>query len=137
MSLALTVSRGRVSPCFSGVHLWVLPADGVLRKAEIVPTIGWGPPHWGQELMRRDVTTLLCAGIDRFLWGALQGYGVQVVPEAVGAPGRVVELWQRGDLAVPAEWPVQTVCGCGRRTRARMRRGRRGHAGAKGKGSGE
>jgi predicted Fe-Mo cluster-binding NifX family protein len=74
--------------------------------------------------MRRDVTILLCAGVDQFLWGVLQGHGIEVVPDAIGSADDVIEQWRSGKLTVPQMWPRQMNDGCGKGLR--RRKGRRG-----------
>lgn len=91
-------------------------------------TAGWGALDWGRELVRRDVGLLFCAGIDRFLWGALKGNGIDVIPDAVGEPEEVLSLWQGGAFNLSGEWPHHTRGGCRRerlRGRFRCRRGRK------------
>ncbi len=123
MNIGLTISRGRVSPCFSGVSLFVLgPELGMQRQED--DTGDWHALDWACELAHRNVRVLLCAGIDRFLWGALQGNGIEVVPDATGPMDEVVAQWREGKLVVPQMWPPQR-CGGGQRG-SRGRKGRRG-----------
>lgn len=124
MNTGLVTQNHRMAPCYPGADLWVVGADSELDEARCVSTSGWHPLAWGRELLRLDVTELLCVGIDRFLWGALNGYGIRVVPNAIGTAQDVLELWRRGELQVPAMW----VPGSGRRQRGRGR-GRRHRGG--------
>lgn len=99
---------------------------GVGERSEEI-TAGWGVLEWGRELVRRDVGLLFCSGIDHFLWGALKGNGIDVIPDAVGEPEQVLKLWHGGVLAASAEWPHHARGGCRRerlRGRFRCRRGR-------------
>jgi len=80
--------------------------------------------------MRRDVTLLLCAGVDQATWAALQGHGIQVIPNAIGDPGAVFSTWRNGRLNPPPVWPDDPVglgaargFGTGRRRRFRGGRG--------------
>ena len=119
MNIGLTVSSGRMAPCFSGVSLWITDPSVSIDQKQITDTGTWQTLDWGQELMRHNVRTLLCAGIDQFLWGALQGHGIKVVPDTIGSPEKVIEQWQKGDLSVPQIWPPERHNGCGRRFRRR------------------
>lgn len=126
VNIGLTVSNGRMSPCFPGVDLWILGSGNDIEEKHVVNTRNWQALGWGQELMRRNVTTLLCAGVDRFCWGALQGYGIEVVPVAVGSPNQVLEQWRNGELTPPDMCPSRRQVGYGRACRrGRRRRGSR------------
>lgn len=126
MNIGLTVSKRRISPCLSGVSLWIVGDDGDMDDRLEIDTLGWEALAWGRELMRRDVGLLFCAGLDQFLWGALQGNGIDVVPDAIGDPSDVVGQWRRGELKLSSEWP-RHLRGGGRRERNRARcRRRRG-----------
>ena len=92
-------------PCFSGVDLWILDQGEDMGRHQLVTTAVWAPLAWGRQLMRRDVVILFCAGIDQFLYGALRGCGIGVVPNAAGTPSEVLKKWQRGELRVPSTWP--------------------------------
>ncbi|TFH15420.1 MAG: hypothetical protein E4H02_07920 [Lentisphaerales bacterium] len=87
-------------------------------------TQNWRALGWGQELMQRDVSVLLCAGVDRFSCGALQGYGIEVFPNAVGSPDEALKQWRNGELTVPQMWSSRPQEGCGRALR--RRKGHRG-----------
>ena len=101
MNVALTTSHGRMAPCFPGVELRVVGPQSTPEEAEVTVTRAWHPLVWGRELMRRDVNTLLCAGIDQVVWAGIRGYGIQVIPNAMGDPGHVLKQWLTGHLAVP------------------------------------
>ena len=105
MKVALTTSHGRMAPCFAGVELRVLSDEMNLAVAKVVLTCGWHPLGWGHELMQRDITLLLCAGIDRGTWSAVQGHGIQVIPNAIGEPEAVFSSWRSGQLCPPQVWP--------------------------------
>ena len=124
MNIGLTVSNGRIGPCFSGVSLWIACSNVNIDQKQVIDTAAWQALDWGQELMRHNVSTLLCAGIDQFLWGALQGHGIKVVPDAIGLPEEILDQWQAGKLTVPQIWPPQMRNGC--RRGFRRGRGRRG-----------
>ena len=111
-----------MSPCFPGVNLWILGVEIQMEQKQVADTENWHALAWGQELMRRNVNVLLCAGMDRFLWGSLQGHGIEVVPDAIGLPVEVVEQWRSGKLTVPQMWPRQIHGGCGRGLRRRKGR---------------
>jgi hypothetical protein len=130
MKAALATSHARMAPCFAGVELRILDENTDLRAAEAVSTHGWHPLAWGRELMRHDVAVLLCAGIDHATWSAIQGHGIQVIPNAIGDPETVLEGWRSGRLSPPAVWPNYPVgFGAGglRAGRRRRFRGGRGH----------
>jgi predicted Fe-Mo cluster-binding NifX family protein len=94
------IKHGRMSPCFSGATLWIVGSGydiGQKPEAEI-DTTNWPDLAWGQELMRRNVNVLLCAGVEHFLHGVLQGYGVDVVPDAFGLPSEVMKQWRKDKL---------------------------------------
>lgn len=125
MKLAVTVNRGRVAPVFPGVDLRLIEEqDATSSSREDVMTSSWPLPAWSAQLMRRDVGVLLCAGIDSFVWGALQGHGIAVVPDAIGLPDEIIKQWRNGTLTVPQTWPPQTQGACCRGLR--RRKGRRG-----------
>ena len=127
MNRALTTSHGRVAPCLPGVELRIFRPRQGWDEGQVISTAGWDPLAWTNELLRRDVRTLLCAGIDQFLWGALRGYGIQVVPTVMGVPEDVLRFWDSGRLEVPQSWPPYPgagVCGRTRRKRNRYRGGR-------------
>ena len=123
MNVGLAVSSGRVAPCLPGAELWVVSLGGNREERKTVTTVGWHPLAWPRELMMSNVDTLLCSGIDQFLWGALHGYGIEVVPEAVGHAEEVLEQWRCGRLAAPRVWPPSLRfadhCRGGRRQRFR------------------
>jgi hypothetical protein len=96
MNIGLITSDGRMAPCFPGTELWILNDHEDIGEHRVVSTIGWKSLAWGSQLMRRNVTVLLCSGVDRFLCGALQGYGIRVVPNAKGSPVEVIMQWRNG-----------------------------------------
>jgi len=105
MKVALTTSHGRMAPCFAGVELKILSDKMDLDVANVISSCGWHPLAWGHELMQRDVTLLLCAGIDHGTWAAIQGHGIQVIPNAIGEPDTVFTSWRSGRLSPPQIWP--------------------------------
>lgn len=130
MKVALVTSHGRMAPCFGGVELRIVDNNGDLRDAHVLSTHGWHPLVWGRELMRRDVTLLLCAGIDQATWAAVRGHGIQVIPNAIGDPATVFGTWRNGGLNPPQLWPAYPAgfgrrggSGSGRRRRFRGGRG--------------
>lgn len=126
MNTAMTTSRGRMAPCFPGVELLILGPRRAVGQHLKVSTTGWQPLAWGQELMCLDVSVLLCAGIHRFLWGVLQGYGIQVIPNVLGDPRDILARWRSGSLPLPRNWPFypDPFPGGGRRGRRRFRGGK-------------
>jgi len=116
-----------MAPCFPGVELWILgPKDDVSARRTIATT-DWSLLAWGRKLMRHDVSTLLCAGIDRFVWGSLQGYGIEVVPAATGPASEILAMWRVGALEIPEVWPAPNAAWRGRPGRfGRRFRGGRG-----------
>ena len=126
MKIALTTSYDRMAPCFAGTELLVLDENEDLDHAQTVATSGWHPLAWGRELMRRDVGVLVCAGIDLPTWAGIRGHGIQIVPEAIGAPADVLAAWQNHQLHTQQLWPAcGTGRGDGRRRRFRGGRSRR------------
>ena len=122
MKVALATSHGRMAPCFAGVDLRLVDEHGSLSGAFALTTHGWHPLGWGRELMRRDVSVLLCAGIDHGTWASIRGHGITVIPGAVGAPAGVLQRWRNGSLQPPELWPVvppHTAPGVGGRRRFR------------------
>ncbi len=124
MKIALAARNGQVAPLFSGVEVLIYRYESgkaVLEKR--VQTSDWPALAWGPNLMREDVSLLICDGLDHFLWGSLRGYGINVAPEAGGKVDEALGLWQHGKLPVPETWPpVAVVCarrGAGRRNRWR------------------
>ena len=126
MNVALTTSHGRLAPCFPGAALHVVAPNREWSDSSVVSTDGWDPLVWGRELLRRDVSVLLCSGMFPFLWGVLQGYGIRVVPNASGSAADVLQAWRSGDLTVPEAWPCEPGVRCcrGRWGRRRFRGGR-------------
>jgi hypothetical protein len=122
MNIGLTVSRECVAPLFSGVDLWVVDFDAGIEDRLIVETKDWSMFAWKDELMRRDVEVLLCAGIDHFLLGALRGYGIEVMSNAVGAPDEVMRIWVQG-WASKQEIDLQRLQRCRKGHRRRNRGG--------------
>lgn len=129
MNIGLTVSHGRVAPCFPGVELWIVSSGDDIEKKQVADTRNWPAMAWGSELMRHNVSVLLCAGVDHFLFGALQGYGIEVIPDAEGSPAKVIEHWQKGALKVSNIWRPhrQGVFSGGSRRRKGRRGGRYGN----------
>lgn len=125
LRVAATSLDGRVAPCFAGVQLIVEEQQGVgPGQREVVSTCGWPLAAWGHELLRRDVAVLLCSGVDRFLYGALQGYGIEVVSNVLGPLDAALEQWRRGTLRMKSVYPDAPPGG--RRARRRFRGGRHG-----------
>jgi len=126
MKVGLATSQGRMAPCFAGVALRILEEDADLGDATVDSTQGWHPLLWGRELMRRDVGLLLCAGLDQGTWAAVQGHGIQVIPNAMGQADQVWAAWRSGALSVPPMWPAYPPAfggpGAGRRGGGRRRR---------------
>jgi hypothetical protein len=128
MNVALVTSHGRMAPCFGGVELQIVDDNAELREARVLSTHDWHPLAWGRELMRRDVTLLMCAGVDQATWAALRGHGIQVIPNAIGDPATVFATWRSGRLSPPQLWPAYPVGFGGRRGFGGGRR-RRFHGG--------
>ena len=125
MNVGMTTDGERMCPCFSGACLWILDQDEDIDRHWSVATGSWQSLGWSRQLMRLDVGVVLCVGVDQFLWGALKGYGIEVVPNAVGRPSEVLKQWRRGELVPPDMWPVRLPrCGGGRRRRLGFRGGR-------------
>lgn len=126
MKVAFATSHGRMAPCFGGVELRIVNSNADLQDARVLSTHGWHPLAWGRELMRLDVTLLMCASVDQTTWAALRGHGIQVIPNSVGDPAAVFATWRNGRLSLPQLWPVYPVgfnghrgFGAGRKRRLR------------------
>ncbi len=115
MKTALTIRNGRMAACISGVELWLVAENETTEEHELVQTMGWQQLVWGRELMRRDVSVLLCAGIDRFVSGSLQGHGINVMPHVTGPAKEVLQDWRAGKL--PKREPTGGLCRGRRRRR--------------------
>jgi hypothetical protein len=155
MKVALATSHGRMAPCLAGVDLLVIDqaladqsgavgimrggardssgngrdAKAALESGQVFSTHGWHSLAWGRELMLRDVTLLLCAGVDHWTWAAIRGHGIRVIPNAFGETDVVVSAWRNGQLSSHRVWPAYPVGfvgvgGFGAR-RGRFRGGRR------------
>ena len=139
MNTALTISHGRMAPCFAGVEIWIVSNNipehaaghAILDGAKIILTYGWHPLGWGRELMRCDVGLLLCSGIDQSTWSSVQGHGIQVIPNAIGDALSVLNAWRSGRLSPPRLWPAYPdgyagfpTGGCGRGRGMRRFRGK-------------
>ena len=105
MVIALTISHGRIAPCFAGVEIWILSEDEILDNGVRISTHGWHPLAWGYELRRKHVTLILCSGIDLSTWSGLRGHGIRVIPNITGNPDKVLDQWRQGALQQPESWP--------------------------------
>ena len=121
MNVAIATAGERVAPCFAGAELWIVGPDRGIDEHRTIHTAGRDPLYWARELLRLDVGTLLCTGIDQFVWGALEGNGIRVVPEAAGAAGEVLARWRAGELRVPVTWQRPERPGPQRRARVQGR----------------
>ena len=115
MNVAITVEDGRVVPCFAGVELWIVGPDQNINDRQVVTTSRNQPFSWAKVLAYRDISVLLCGGIDMFSWGYLRGNGVQIVSDCSGSASIVLEAWRRGSLVIPANIRNQTGRGRHRR----------------------
>lgn len=111
MRVCLVKSNGRMAPCFPGVEMEIFDAPGTGKYHETISTQGWDMLSWGRELFRRDVTALLCGGIDMFLRGSLNGYGIDVFPGITGNAEKVMKEWQSGKSIAPPSWPAPGTAG--------------------------
>lgn len=128
MKIALATRKGQLAPLFPGVEILIFKKQSAAAELEKrIQTSEWPPLAWGLNLMREDVNLLICSGLDHFVWGSLQGYGISVAPDAAGTVDEVLNLWYQGQLIIPEAWPpVGGVCGKrGGGRRARWRGGRR------------
>ena len=108
MNIGITVNRDRVAPVFLGVHLQIMDEEETsLSSARHIDTNSWPILAWAPELMQHDVGCLLCAAIDRFTLGALQGYGIEVISNITGSPDEVITQWRHNTLTTPEIWPSQ------------------------------
>ena len=114
MKTALVVNNNRVASCFAGNELWIYDNLSVSDKYEIIDTAGWEMRDWVTELYRRDIERLLCAGIDRFLYGSLQGNGIIVIQDMIGEIDEIKDKWRRGLISDNQEFGFQRRRRCGR-----------------------
>jgi predicted Fe-Mo cluster-binding NifX family protein len=127
MKIGLTVLNGMMAPCFSGVDIWVATHE-IREDISVIKTNNWPLYSWTHELSKRDVNILLCSGIDQFLWGALNGYGIRVIANIAGNPEIVTEKWRSGTLQLPNAQNYNYLGrgrGNGRMMRFRQGRGRK------------
>lgn len=120
MNISLTVRAGRVSPCFSGSDLWIIDSELGLDEARVIGTSDWCSITWRNELMRSDVSALLCSGIDNFMAGVLNGCGIDVVSNIIGSPEEVFRAWNEG--ALESEYLRQSRLGMKRRRHRKRNR---------------
>lgn len=121
MKVGFIVNSNRMAPCFVGNELWVYRSLSDSDEHEVVVTVDWGLRNWATELMNRDIEQLLCAGIDRFLCGALLGNGITVISNVVGEVVDVQDKWRQGLITDKQEYGVRGWhCG---HSRKRCRRG--------------
>ena len=96
MKAGFIVNINRMAPCFTGNELFVYDDSIDSSEHEVVDTAGWELRDWVTELLKRDVDQLLCSSIDQFLYGALLGNGIIVIPNVIGAIDEVKDKWQKG-----------------------------------------
>lgn len=94
-----------MAPIFPGIVLQLREEKDIHQVRESIHTDTWRQLSWGTQLMTRNINLLICAGIDQFLWGALRGTGIDVIPNATGTVNRAIGLWRVGLLRPPATWP--------------------------------
>ena len=96
MKTAFVVNNNRMASCFAGNELWIYYNLADSDKYDVVDTGGWEMRDWITELYKRDVGWLLCAGIDRFLYGSLRGNGIILIPNVIGEVDEVKNKWRQG-----------------------------------------
>jgi hypothetical protein len=106
---ALTTNGGRMASCFAGTQLWLVSPSQPTTDHQTIDTTRWEALAWGRELMRHDVSVLLCTGIDRFVAGSLQGHGIRVIAGVTGNAQSVLTDWRAGKLAMPEASPTWTA----------------------------
>jgi len=92
MVLAMTISDGRMSSLYKGVELLITDDYNPDFTYKKIKTGTWQLLEWGKKLMHYDVEVLLCLGIDQFIHGMLQGYGIRVIPDMIGRVEDVFKL---------------------------------------------
>ncbi len=101
IKLAFSTNQGRMAPLFPGVKLQLIKSNNVFSCWQEISTYGWEPFLWGKQLMYYDVDALLCAGIEQFELGIINGYGIRVVPNILGVADEVFEKWRSGKIRIP------------------------------------
>lgn len=107
MKVALTINCDRfMAPVFAGVEVWISDSDAEAGEgSRMISTRGWHQLAWGAELKRLGVDVLICGGVDMATYSALEGHGIQVIPDASGSAPEVFNAWRCGRLVPPEEWP--------------------------------
>ena len=105
MNVVLTTKNGRIAPCFTGVELWIIGPGQSAGECRVIYTAGRDPVLWARDLVRADVSTLLCTGIDMFVSGSIRGNGIQVITEAIGTVDEVLNRWRAGELKTQPIYP--------------------------------
>ncbi len=105
MNLAITVDQGRITSLYLGVHIMLVVIKNQTYECRIVNTDNWSKLSWGKKLLYYDVDLLICSGIEQFLYGVIKGYGINVIPYAIGSVLEVLEHWREGELQPPGLWP--------------------------------
>lgn len=96
MKLAFSTNHNRIAPLFPGVTLLLVktgPANLIWHE---VKTLGWKPLMWGKQLSYFDVDIVFCTGIEQFIHGIIQGFGIYVVPNCIGTAKEIFIKWQSG-----------------------------------------
>jgi hypothetical protein len=101
MKLAFSTDNNKLAPLLPGVTLLLVKSGSINLFWQQVKTIGWQPILWGKQLMYYDVDMLFCAGIDQFIYGAIRGFGIYVVPNCTGTSEEVFKKWQSGSIKTP------------------------------------
>ena len=96
MKAGFIVNSNRMAPCFAGNELFVYDDSVDSSEHEVIDTTSWELRDWVTALLKRDVDQLLCSSIDQFLYGALLGNGIVVIPNVIGAIDEVKDKWQKG-----------------------------------------
>ena len=127
MRLALPVHNGRISPVFDvAARLLVVDVNGEeIAVHEEVELSSEDLATRADEVARRGVDTLICAGISAPMAMALQTAGVQVIPQTCGPAEAVAQAFAAHQLT--EQNFLMPGC-CGRRRRFGGR-GRGGHGG--------
>jgi len=101
MKLAFSTNHNRMAPLFPGVTLLLVKSGLTNQMWHQVKTVGWQPAMWGKQLTYYDVDVLFCAGIEQFIYGAIRGFGIYVVPNSIGTADEVYKKWHSGSITAP------------------------------------
>ena len=110
MRIAITISRGRISPLFEYARTMLLidAVHGRERRREIVDMADLEAPDQRTHALRdRKVDVLICGGILSSGLAAIEGHGIRVFPWVAGTVSEVIDIALMA--AAELETPVATT----------------------------